>query len=475
MGGSVVQASKEQQGVALILTLILIMLLMVFVAISVQTIRTHHSSVQMSRVVFSTHEIAESALGQAIARIRHGGLRTPHSGSGDTPAWVSFGGGEFHYSSTFDFDTKTSTIRAWARTALDPDPQASSVAPDAEGWDGRGWLVRGIEAYVQGSKYIPETPLYFGNGGIERPLGGFAWTGATELDAPDTWAVVDAGAVSSFQAATIPFEASALNHPTDYLVEGGQREPDRAKARPHEYSVWSTQNPIGQRNIEAWFHNSAGSGRDPLSSVTPDVELYYQTDDRNDEGYPFPVDPEVPDVQSFAWDLWSDYQDDSSAVKLDAGPHAGTFGELGAPRVTFVTGELHVPAGETFEGTGILVIRDDFDPNSNTNNRPSNRAVLNVEGTLRWTGLVVVSGWAPLVHAAEGSDTTIVGALFGEDSVQSGGEISLDSATIILRVEDHFRVLFSRDLFERGGPIYDFLPEVEKTVIGVRQIGVPRI
>ena len=69
-----------------------------------------------------------------------------------------------------------------------------------------------------------------------------------------------------------------------------------------------------------------------------------------------------------------------------------------------------------------------------------------------------------------GGEATIVGAMFGEDSVQSGGEISLDSATIILRARDDLRVLFSQSLFTSGGIVNQFLPTVSKEIVGVLEI-----
>lgn len=69
-----------------------------------------------------------------------------------------------------------------------------------------------------------------------------------------------------------------------------------------------------------------------------------------------------------------------------------------------------------------------------------------------------------------GGEVTIVGALFGEDRVQSGGEISLDSATIILKIKDAFRVLYANSLFQPGGLVHEFLPLVKKEVVGVRDV-----
>jgi hypothetical protein len=146
------------------------------------------------------------------------------------------------------------------------------------------------------------------------------------------------------------------------------------------------------------------------------------------------------------------------------------YGDLSDPRVTFVTGVLEVSSGTTFQGCGILVIRDDYDPNVDTSNTPSIRAQLHIYGTFRWTGLVILAGWAPDIVVASGADATIVGGIFGEDSVQSGGEPSLDTAMVIMTVADDFRLLYSSGVFSPGGLVYNLLPRVRKEVVGVREL-----
>ncbi len=83
---------------------------------------------------------------------------------------------------------------------------------------------------------------------------------------------------------------------------------------------------------------------------------------------------------------------------------------------------------------------------------------------------MIIAGWAPTIDVANTGDATIVGALFGEDSVQSGGEISLDSATIILKINEDFRVLFSNSLFQPGGMVHQFMPAVNREVVGITNI-----
>ena len=65
---------------------------------------------------------------------------------------------------------------------------------------------------------------------------------------------------------------------------------------------------------------------------------------------------------------------------------------------------------------------------------------------------------------------TVVGSLFGEDSVQSGGEISLDSASIILQADGPLRLYYSNSLFATGGLINEFLPSVVKRIVGLREL-----
>ncbi len=436
--------------------------------VSVQTTLMEKVTRVDQRMVFSARQIAESGAAHALARVKEAGLTAPFSGDGASPEWVSFSSGAYYYCTTFNAALNVSIVRAWGRVAADPGAVASTEAPDSPSWDGTGWAIQGLEITVKGYKYIPESPLYFGNGGIERPMGGFEWTGDSDLTDPASWGTVRSSP-SSYQSGWVPFESSALDHPMDFLDTGDPPAP--ALTNPHPYKIWASQNPIGQANIEAWFEHSAGRTSDPTIHLTPPpTNGYYDMRDPSSPDYAFPVDANVPDVLSFAWELWNRHKDDPGATKLAQGAHRGTYGDLDHPGITFVTGELRVNSGRTFSGAGILVIRDDYDPNTDDDNVPDTRARLEIDGTFEWTGLVIVAGWAPDIDVDRGADATIVGALFGEDSVQSGGEISLDSATIILTVEDNFRVLYSNELFRPGGMIHSYLPAVSKVVVGVREI-----
>jgi hypothetical protein len=418
--------------------------------------------------VFTARQIADSAASHALARIKESGVVAPFSGSGGTPSWVSFSEGAYYYYSTYNASVQVNVIRAWGRVASDPNAVASTLSPDDANWDGSGWTVQGVEITVKGYKYIPESPLYFGNGGIEKPLGGFDWTGGSDLSDPSTWGEVTSSP-SSWQSSSVPFESSALDHPADYLYNGGTPAP--ATTNPHPFKIWASQNPIGQRNIEAWFTNSAGVGNDPTIGLTPPpTSSYYNMGDQTSPDYAYPVDSSIPDVQTFAHELWNQHKNDPSATKLSQGSHSGTYGDMSDPGVTFVTGRLTVNSGATFKGAGILVIRDDYDPNVDTDNTPSRQAFLDIRGKLEWTGLVIIAGWAPTIDVRSGGEATIVGALFGEDSVQSGGEISLDSATIIMTLRDDFRVLFSNSLFQPGGIAHQFMPAVNREVVGITNI-----
>jgi hypothetical protein len=116
---------------------------------------------------------------------------------------------------------------------------------------------------------------------------------------------------------------------------------------------------------------------------------------RQSPDHAFPVDTTVPDVQDFAFSLWNKYGAAPGTTHLGSGSHSGTYGDLSNPSVTFATGSLRVNAGETFRGAGVLVIRDAFDPNVDTDNTPTTKAKLEISGRLEWTGLVIVAAWTP--------------------------------------------------------------------------------
>ena len=464
---------RERGIVALLLVVVAGIGLLAVSIVTVDLSVAHSSAGRVQRESFVTRQIAESAVAQALARVRSGGFLTPHSGTATSPQWVDFGDGEMYYRTEFDTTTGVSTVYGWGRTVVDANPSGSSYSPDDPQWDGTGYMVKGLAVTVLGSKYLPTTPLYFGNGGIERPLGGFEWDGGTDPFDPSTWASVT-GSPSSWQTSSIPFSASALDHPVDYLYGGAAPPP--ATSNPHPFQMWASQNPIGQSNIEAWFNNSAGAGYDPTINLDPPpTSSYYDVSDPNSPDYPYPIDPNLPDVQTWAWDLWNEHSGASSTNLLSAGSHNGTYGDLANPSITFVTGKLQVDAGETLKGAGILVIRDDYDPNVDSNNLPSDYARLEIYGQLEWTGLVVVAGWRPYVRVRPGGDMNVVGAFMGEDSVQSGGEISLDSATIIMKVQSGMNVAFSNGVFQPGGLIYDlFAGRAESRCRHPRALRVPR-
>jgi hypothetical protein len=461
-------SGDRQAGSVLIIVVVLGLSLLLLTLMSVQMSLVHSVTRSSQRLVFLADEIADSAAAQAIARVRAGGVETPMSGGGLTAVWVPFSEGSFYYYTTYDATLSASTIRAWGRVPADASPSSSTEAPDSASWDGSGWVVRGVEVTVRSLKFIPETPLYFGNGGIERPLGGVSWESGSDPSDPSTWVPITSSP-TSYQASVVPFQVSALDHPQDYLYVGGAPAP--ASSNPHPYKVFASQNTIGQYNVEAWFTNSAGSGIDPTISVTPPpTSSYYDTSDSASPDYPYPVDPETPEVQSFAWSLWNSYSADPATVLLSSGSHSGVYGDLTSPQMMFVTGSLNVAAGTSFRGAGILVIRDDYDPNVDTNNTPSIRANLEISGQFEWTGLVIVAGWAPGIYVNSGGDATIVGAVFAEDSVQSGSEVSLDSATATLVVQDDLRVLYSNAIFQPGGLAYSYLPFVSKKIVAIRKL-----
>jgi len=456
--------NPRESGVALVLTLVFMVGLLAFTAVSIDLMKTQTTFVRSEERIFSARQIAESGLAQGFARLAEGGQLSPVSGNGTSPVWVPFGDGEYFYSSDFEPVTGLATITAWGRVDVGAATSGSAVSPDDANWDGDGYLVQGFEVTIRSARYVPKTPLYIGNGGIEKPLGGFEWDDDADPFDPSTWETVDSSP-SSYQSASVPLKVNALDHPTDYLTSG--IAPTPAAAGMHPYNPMVSQNAIGQFNVQAWFNKSANGGS-AMSGVTPVPTTSYSSDPTSPD-YAFPIDSHVPDVQDYSWAMWSAYRDDPAATKLTGGAKTGTYGSLAAPKVTFVTGTLRVDSGKSFAGTGILVIRDDYDPNEDTNNQPSTKAGLDIRGNFQWTGLVIVSGWAPSITVTSTGNATIVGTLMGEDSVMSGGEISLDSATISLVVQGPTRLLYDYDMFQPGGLIYDYLPLLDKRVIAARE------
>ncbi len=461
--------NPRESGIALVLALVLTIGLIGFTALSVEVTRAHATVRNSETTMFRSRLVAESGLAEALARLKEAGQTSPVSGHSTSAEWVSFSNGDYYYSTDSDAVNQTSTITVWGRvpdsTSITNTVSASVVSPDDANWDGTGYTTHGIEVSVLSSRYLPESPAYFGNGGVEKPLGGFNWGNSVDVFDPSTWVKVTSNP-SSYQAAGGALEINSLDHPFDFLYNGGTPTPV-AGVGYHDYSPWTSQTDIGQMNIQAWFDNSAAGGS-AWGMLTPPTANY--SSDPNSDQYVLPVDSSVADVQDYAWSLWSTYATNPSATLLSQGYRQGTYGDLTTPSITFVTGHLKVQAGQTFKGAGILVIRDDFDPNYDTNNTPSTSAALTVSGTLEWTGLVIVAGWRPSVNVANGGSMTIVGALMGEDSVMSGGEESLDSATIILTARDDMKLLYSASLFKPGSFIYDLLPLVRREVVGAREV-----
>jgi hypothetical protein len=461
---------KKNRGTVLILVIIIGMVLLSLTVVSVQLSLAQKDVQETQEEIFYARQITESALAQALVKIREGGLVSFHSGGDASPAWVQFSRGQFLYYATYDAATNVNTVRAWGRIPGGSSPSGSTCAPDAAGWDGTGWALQGSELTVKSRRYVPETPAYFGNGGIQKPLGGFSWGSGVDPTNPATWVPVT-GSPDSYQSNWVPFEISALDHPIDYIYNGGSPTP--ATTCPHPYKIMMSQNGIGQYNNEAWLTKSAGSGVDPTIKVTPaPTSANYDTSDPNSPDYPYAIDANVPNVQDLAFELWRAHQSDPAANLLGTGAHEGEYGTLAQPKVTFVTGELMVAANKQFRGCGILVIRDNYDPNTQTNNTPATYARMTIDGNFEWTGLVIVVGWNPSINirSTAGAQATIVGGLFGEDSVQSSGEISLNSAAIMTTVSNPLRLLYSNGLFREGGLLNQYLPMVKREIVGIREI-----
>ena len=160
---------KRQDGIAMILAILLGTSLIFLSALSVQQTLVQSVTRTVQQDVFIARQIANSAAAHALARIKESGIVAPFSGSGVAPSWVSFSDGSYFYYSTFNAALQVNVIRAWGRVASDPNAVASTVSPDDPNWDASGWTMQGVEITVKGYKYLPESPLYFGNGGIERP------------------------------------------------------------------------------------------------------------------------------------------------------------------------------------------------------------------------------------------------------------------------------------------------------------------
>ena len=457
---------SRETGVATVFVFLIGMGLIGMTVVSLQMTLSNSAARRTQQLAFLAMETAESGLAQALAELRNGVVE-PVSGPALTGTWVNFGsgGGGFFYS-TLD-DVAGATVHAWGRIPFSDSPSSSAVAPDDPGWDGTGWLVRGLEVVVRKSPYIPPSPVFVGNGGLQRPMGGFEWDAGSDLFDPASWEIVTADP-DAYQSASVPCEISALDHPADFLYGGAA---PAAAVGPHPYSILISQNAIGQHNAESWFANSAGVGNDPTTKLTPPPTApFYSVGDPTAADYAYPIRDDLPDVQELAWAMWNQYATAPATARLAAGPQNGTYGDLATPGVTIVTGRLEVDPGATFEGVGVLVIRDDFDPNLDLDNQPATYAQLDVKGTFRWTGLVLLAGWNPLVRVQSGGDAKICGALLAEDSVQTMGEPSLASSSVMWQVESPLSILYSRVMFEPGGIIQPFLPRPPHEFVGIREL-----
>ena len=276
-------------------------------------------------------------------------------------------------------------------------------------------------------------------------------------------------------------------------------------------------------NADRWFQPWSDSGtHDPATVTTPDPgdTGHYPSNDPYGtavDGDPFPVDTTIPDVQTWSWDMWEQYKNSPNAIHLQAQNASGEMGVINSPDgtapdgskyaldtsantltlgsptepvVVFVTGKLGIPSNYEVKGYGVFVMRDDFHPDEpgsySTPNQPQGGGLADevnadIRGGFEWTGLAMIAGWRPTItteNMANGKSVRILGAFFGEDSVQSGGEQSLDTAQIIMKVGSYsntssqglFEVFYSRSIFEPGGLIHDLLPEVTRQIVSIREL-----
>lgn len=507
----------RRRGAALIMVLMVGLILVATAALSLGSLRDSADSAKGEREVLAARLAAQSGISEALARLKF--TYTP-----STSSWVRCGDAEYFYTTTYT--APTHTIRCFGRTKIDATALAqTTLSPESVSYVRTGWLIRGLEAMVVREKNIPNAPFYVGNGGVEKGRGGFAWTSGADPNDPSTWSYLGvndsaAGSVDSYQSRDLPFRLDARDHPIDFLDTG--TAPDPAQT-PHPFSMFASQTLVGQHNASSWMApwvDNGGVTRDPSTVSFPDVD--------NTSNFPtpadaFPLDQTIPDVQEFVWNLyqryggeggaandpetnasWASASDLAKVVHITS-PSNGdlnvsgsdttwasntrTIGSLANPKVVFATGELAIDAGKTLKGYGILIIRDDYHPTlggNTSNNQPSTKAALNAHGNLEWTGLVLVAGWAPSFRASDASPASnhikINGALFGEDSVMSGGEVALDAAQIQFYIgpqktgsgavpnSTDVKVTYSRDMFEPGGMVYELLPEIDRRLVYLREL-----
>lgn len=456
---------------------------------------------------FRAKTAAKSGVNEALARIK-GTLKTPYSGTGGVPAWKSQGTGcDMFYYTTYNATNSMYRVRSWGRVRTRAVSGAvlaqTTISPDSGGFNYTGWRVHGFEAYIQGRKYIPNAPIYMANGAIEKARGGVDNTASAGFENTPvaTWPRVGtgSGAGDSYQGNDLPFRVDARNHPPDFL-SAGWGGPAPTVTGPHPYNVFTVQNQVGQEDVKGWFGSwtgaPAGGG---AAAVYPDpTNTTYFSNDPTSPNYPYNIDPSVPNVATFSYELWNKYNADAvtgvqiggtGALSPTLGAGTTTIGNSTTPKVAFATGNLTIPSGSTLRGHGILVIRDNYDPNVGGNNQPggTSQAGLRVNGggTLEWTGLVIVAGWAPNVNTQGGGTIRMNGALFGEDRVQSGGEVSASAATIQMYIgtkdgttagtntttgEKCFSLNYCRTIFEPGGLVYPLMPEVNKEILSFKDL-----
>ncbi|MHC4390079.1 MAG: hypothetical protein ACYS22_02030 [Planctomycetota bacterium] len=452
-GARSAHARTAERGYALIMAAFLGILFagLGFAAVVSATVESRSTISLNNRV--TANLAASSGVNYAIARVRRGGI-TNESFSlvvGDAAV-------------TVDVTTagKLVTIVSQADIAARPEP--ISV-----------WA----RAVLFKSRYVPNAPMYFGNGAIEWPRGNF-----------------EGHSVTSWISNALNLHVSAWNHPLDYINNpiptppfGDPRWSNQDPSSPgfgQPFSVFESQNSFGGQNVASWLApwTSGGTLYDPLTRVEHVPDAGYD---------PFPTDSSAPDVQTFAYDLIassadrgtdlflspSDVQNGNYTNDTSSTDAINGLGTVDDPRVVFVTGKF-LNSNKAFKGSGILVIRDDYDPAVGGFRNVSNRSTMDIRKTLEWTGLVVVAGWAPDIKTQSlptSEHVLINGSLMGEDSVQSGGETSLENATIILRIgagygsgtqRGDFQVTYSREVFSETlpngspNPIYNLLPVVQK-------------
>jgi hypothetical protein len=555
-----------ERGSALIVVLVFMVILVGLAGSALQSTRSDIQHTQFERETFLAHEAAVAGATEAIARITYGGQTTPTSS-----AWRRCGTSAltgYWYRTTFDAAHSLYTITVWGRSPNGAVAGAQPTTAPYSGFNRAGYTMRAIEVVVRGVKSIPNSPLYFGNGGVEKGRGAFAWSSSQNPLDPSTWtsyvAMTDAAA-DSYMTRLIPMRVSALDHPESWLDSGGGRGTGATGAAPgsaggpapaqtpHPYSIFAAQTYVGQQDCASFFMpwTISGTTYTPAAPAAPADPLYtgvagavfpaptdsaaFPTAPITNPGSPisfrpdaFPVDTRLPDVQTWGWDLWDSWKNSNQAVHIT--PNDNTVPLIGSPngtasdtaiysrdttnkvltiggpgnaKVAFCSGNLRVGSGWKIKGHGILVIRDDYHPDETpstartapwpstaANNTPTgtNREALLAlsDGSLEWSGLVIIAGWRPKVDTTNmpsGFHLRVNGALFGEDSVQSGGEVSLDAACIQMYMgkgstktgdatSGYTEITYSRDMFSPGGLIYHLLPEVSRSVLSIRDLDV---